>query len=494
MALKKYLSTFLRRRRSSSSTESPLEARLDELRQFWKATFQESLSRGDEYRAAATMHLRRSQEVLSGADMWHLQTMHDGLVVEREELSDFAQSPERLSFDIVSRASHYKSRAKSLYTEVREVVRRSQTSLEAVQTQSEHLDQESRVPGTTSPRIGHAVDIEREHIESPCQGRSQSGSIDHAVPELCNSPTDSELSSMYACQERLSGPEMPQSAITDYFDEPPLYCPWDPLTVENDFSGYYQSEGAVRTAAPRGHQVLDGRNLCFRTSVQCPTCYRYPLSLQLPPVHLGSHDRHSVQSGYSEVSGLSLGPATPRSSPQSSVPSQDLSSSPNFLKTLDEALRGLDTPLQVPAAGSTLSSVSVGQRSPAIMVDPYVPSPLPERSVVRMVSAGARGMPANPTTLPFRPIPDLRRSISQPLLTSRRARTRPMLTKEALAQLSSFTSELSSSVTPLSDDGYDDDDDHDLLNDDCTVEVASVVVQPYGHSRTNTVDLSFNYI
>ena len=41
------------------------------------------------------------------------------LVVERDDLSDFAQSPERLSFEIVSRASRYKSRAQSLYSEVK---------------------------------------------------------------------------------------------------------------------------------------------------------------------------------------------------------------------------------------------------------------------------------------------------------------------------------------------------------------------------------------
>lgn len=92
--------------------------------------------------------------------------------------------------------------------------------------------------------------------------------------------------------------------------------------------------------------------------------------------------------------------------------------------------------------------------------------------------------------LPFRPMPDLRRAASQPQLQSRPARERmPMLfSQEDVHALRIMTSELRSPLSARSDEDEYYDDEEDLLTDECTVETASVVVQPYGHSRANTID------
>lgn len=91
--------------------------------------------------------------------------------------------------------------------------------------------------------------------------------------------------------------------------------------------------------------------------------------------------------------------------------------------------------------------------------------------------------------LPFRPVPDLRRAASQPHLESRgpRERMAGLFTHEDMHTLRVMTSGLVSPTSPRSDDD-DFDDDEDLFTDECTVETASVVVQPYGHSRANTID------
>ena len=195
MTLKRYLSTLVspisprRPRTSTESTaiDSPVSVRspIEDLRDFWKKTFDESLERGEEYREAALARIRDHREFLSAAEVWDLQIMNDGyvplgctreflpiyivhrLVVERDDLSDFAQSPERLSFDIVSRASRYKSRAQSLYSEVKvssasalvcgrrsryrlqEVVRRSQASLESARARASECERKERRRGVT---------------------------------------------------------------------------------------------------------------------------------------------------------------------------------------------------------------------------------------------------------------------------------------------------------------------------------------------------------
>lgn len=92
--------------------------------------------------------------------------------------------------------------------------------------------------------------------------------------------------------------------------------------------------------------------------------------------------------------------------------------------------------------------------------------------------------------LPFRPLPDLRRAASQPQLQSRLPRERmPVLfSPEDVHALRVMTSELRSPLSARSDEEEYDDDEEDLLTDECTVETASIVVQPYGHSRANTID------
>lgn len=92
--------------------------------------------------------------------------------------------------------------------------------------------------------------------------------------------------------------------------------------------------------------------------------------------------------------------------------------------------------------------------------------------------------------LPFRPMPDLRRAASQPQLQSRLPRERvPMpFSHEDTHPLRIMTSGLRSPLSARSDEDEDYDDEEDLLTDECTVETASIVVQPYGHSRTNTIE------
>lgn len=90
MTLKRYLSTLVspispRRPRTSTesiSHDSPVSTRspIEDLRDFWKKTFNESLERGEEYREAALARIRDQREYLSAAVVWDLQTMNDGYV------------------------------------------------------------------------------------------------------------------------------------------------------------------------------------------------------------------------------------------------------------------------------------------------------------------------------------------------------------------------------------------------------------------------------
>lgn len=90
MTLKRYLSTLVspispRRPRTSTestSIDSPVSVRspIEDLRDFWKKTFDESLERGEEFREAALARIRAQREYLSAAEVWDLQTMNDGYV------------------------------------------------------------------------------------------------------------------------------------------------------------------------------------------------------------------------------------------------------------------------------------------------------------------------------------------------------------------------------------------------------------------------------
>lgn len=88
MTLKRYLSTLVspispRRPRASTSIDSPVSVRspIEDLRDFWKKTFNESLARGEEYREAALARIRDQRAYLSAAEVWDLQTMNDGYVL-----------------------------------------------------------------------------------------------------------------------------------------------------------------------------------------------------------------------------------------------------------------------------------------------------------------------------------------------------------------------------------------------------------------------------
>ena len=90
MTFKRYLNTLvspISPRRPCTSTESisndsPVSVRspIEDLRDFWKKTFDESLERGEEYREAALARIRDQREYLSAAVVWDLQTMNDGCV------------------------------------------------------------------------------------------------------------------------------------------------------------------------------------------------------------------------------------------------------------------------------------------------------------------------------------------------------------------------------------------------------------------------------
>lgn len=94
--------------------------------------------------------------------------------------------------------------------------------------------------------------------------------------------------------------------------------------------------------------------------------------------------------------------------------------------------------------------------------------------------------------LPFRPMPDLRRAASQPQLQSRppRERTPVLFSTEDIHALRIMTSELRSPLSARSDEDeecFDEGEEADLLTAESTVETASIIVQPYGHSRANTI-------
>ncbi|CCM03206.1 uncharacterized protein FIBRA_05330 [Fibroporia radiculosa] len=200
MAFRRYLSYFASPHspRDTHSPDFPVNAHLHELQRFWKSTYEDLLKEGDEIRSTAMMRLSSMREGLSVSDSWDLQTLYDGLVVEREELSELLQSPERLSFELVSRASSYRSRAKSLHGEVQEVVRRSQADPEAARAKSSQPEQiklESRAQAHAIRPSLLPGDSDTEADELLLRDGSQYDTADWTGRDICESPTSYASSS-----------------------------------------------------------------------------------------------------------------------------------------------------------------------------------------------------------------------------------------------------------------------------------------------------------
>jgi len=80
MTLKRYLSTLVfpisPRRPRIASIDSPVSARspIEDLRDFWRATFEESLKQGEKYREDALARMRAQRGLLSDAEVWDFST------------------------------------------------------------------------------------------------------------------------------------------------------------------------------------------------------------------------------------------------------------------------------------------------------------------------------------------------------------------------------------------------------------------------------------
>ncbi|KAH9913305.1 uncharacterized protein B0H18DRAFT_1025105 [Fomitopsis serialis] len=492
MALKRYLSTLVfptsPRRSRTASSESPVSARspIEDLRDFWKATFEESLKQGERYREDALARMRAQRGLLSDAEVWDLQTMNDGLVVERDDLSDFAQSPERLSFEVVSRASRYKSRAQSLYSEVREVVRRSRASIESAQMRaSEYRHAEQRGAVTRHADVSDSLPCGSSAIHSRSQQRAEGH---YAGAELCGSPPACNSSSSSSSYSRFPLASSDRHAALIGSVSKPHGSSWE-TTIDDENYGIRQvssGPGTNETILPRSEkQGVDIGQWAADIGKHMGGVAQ----------RRGAYERRSTQSDLSELSEFSPGPPTPHSSPQSSPPSADLSTSPAFLKKLDDALKGLNVSLTGLDVGSVEDHSQVFVDT-SFTMHRTSPTHLLSRGKTHMLRGPRDPIRAtqsqlNPVLpLPFRPVPDLRRAASQPQLQSRAPRERlPVLfTREDIEALRVMTSDLASSTSPPTDDDEDIEDEEDLFKDDCTVETASVVVQPYGHSRANTTD------
>ncbi|TFY58210.1 hypothetical protein EVJ58_g6557 [Rhodofomes roseus] len=494
MTLRRYLSNLVSpispRRPRTASIQSPNSVRspLEDLRDFWKAAFEESLEQGEEFRAAALARIQAQRGLLSDAEVWDLQTMNDGLVVERNDLSDFAQSPERLSFEIVSRASRYKSRAQSLYSEVREVVRRSQASIEGAQARaSECKRAEQR--GAVTRHAGVSDNCQRR--SAAIYSGSHQSARDHGT-ELCDSPPayDSCSSSSWYSRSPPASSDR-YEAITGFVSKTHRSA-WD-AADENLNLGIRQASSGPGT----NDTILPSFETQAVDVGQWAADVGRRVEVAAKRRGLGACKRRSTQSDISEQSEFSPGPPTPHSSPQSSPPSADLSASPAFLKRLDDALKGVNISVADPEVEGfenhsqefIAASFMMHRTSPTRVLG-YGKTHMLRgpRSPIRATQSQLN--PVLP--LPFRPVPDLRRAASQPQLQMRGPRERlPVLfTQEDVDTLRIMTSNLRSPISPRTDEDEDEDygECEDLFSDDCTVETASVVVQPYGHSRANTVD------
>ncbi|KZT71770.1 hypothetical protein DAEQUDRAFT_96452 [Daedalea quercina L-15889] len=495
MTLKRYLSTLVSPvspHRPRTSIESPVSVRspIEDLRDFWKKTFEESLGRGEEYREAALAGIHAQRGLLSDAEVWDLQTMNDGLMVERDDLSDFAQSPERLSFDIVSRASRYKSRAQSLYSEVKEVVRRSQAS----------LDSAHRVRAPDYPHAARRGMVTRHADVSGSLPREASAtySLSHesryangryAGAEHCVSPPAYDDSSSSSCDSRSQAASFDRHEALIGSVSKPHGSLWEIVQADENYGTRQASlgPGTNETMFPRLEtQPVDVGKWIANTG-------RY---MDIAARRRGVYTRRSTQSDLSEQSEFSPGPPTPHSSPQSSPPSANLSASPAFLKKLDDALKGLN----VTSSECDVGSAEDHSQEFTSMISPTSPTRLLRHDKMYMLRGPRDPIRAtqsqlNPVLpLPFRPVPDLRRAASQPQLQSRGPRERlPVLfTREDMNAIRVLTDELRSPISPQSDD-EDEFYEEELFTDECTVETASVIVQPYGHSRANTIDRPIIY-
>jgi len=407
--------------------------------------------------------------------------------VERDELADVSQSPEKLSFEVVSKASKYKSRAKSLLGEVQEVVRRSQASLEARGhgAEPEQTQEEPRSAVSANSTTYSYRDFDSRHDRWIYRSSSQCDNFHGKLPALCHSPTESDLDSpASAWDDRYTAAGPLREAVLASPQSPPLVSPWETILPESGGrSTVFKDNGPLYRLQGTRHN----RIMCFQPPGQCTACYVLSAkpSLELPS------PRHRGMRSESWGSFDSSGPPTPHSTPQSNHPSVNLSTPPAFLNRVDEALKGLDTSIVISELDSITSSPSSSPEPPIAhrhRREPYR-TPKRERSYPSYIPSEPFQAPPS---LPFRPVPELRRWATQPELRARQ-RSPILLTKEALEQLGEMTSALKSPVRDRNehevDEEYDwSEADNDLFSDDCTVEVASVVVQPYGHSRSNTID------
>lgn len=79
--MKRYWSSLVSPTSLPAPPQLPVKAHITELRRFWRSTLEELLGKGDEYRSAALAELSSHLSLLSRAEMWDLQTIHDGCVV-----------------------------------------------------------------------------------------------------------------------------------------------------------------------------------------------------------------------------------------------------------------------------------------------------------------------------------------------------------------------------------------------------------------------------
>ncbi|EED85128.1 predicted protein [Postia placenta Mad-698-R] len=406
MTMKRYWSSLVSPTSLPAPPQLPVKAHITELRRFWRSTLEELLGKGDEYRSAALAELSSHLSLLSRAEMWDLQTIHDGLIVEREALDDFFASPHRLSFEAVSRASRYKSRASSYFGEVKAVIRKSQDGLgrpERYSSNAGRIMQESRLSS-------HGSDSCLDRWRLPAGTQTDCGKGD--FPVLCDSPTEiSPASSRPSSYDGLAddvpcGTRIPSPAR--------LYTVCQPSDL-----------------AEQNHSQSDS----FRSSEILP------------------------------------GPSTSQPTRRPASPSKGLCLSPILRNRRHDALRRLDT--------------TVDDSLDRNMSSPQSPRREAQASPRRLQTFPSYSPGDSSAMLPFRPAPKLRHFATESDLR-RRQRSPMLLTREDLQRLGQETRRPNS---PGDDDeGTDEEgvnEETDLFSDDCKIELASRVVQPYSHPRRN---------
>ncbi|KAI0930015.1 hypothetical protein AcV5_006825 [Taiwanofungus camphoratus] len=509
-----------------ASSEFSVKAHLGGLQRCWKFSLENLLERGDKYKTAAITRLYTHQESLSDVDVWDLQTMHNALVVERDALADYTQCPEKLSFEVVERAAQYKSRAKALHTAVRNAIQQTKTK--------DSSTIPTGVGGWVPARMVHSVHELMHHTGHDNAEQSQQDNTVHATgPELDGNVTESDSRAGDGKHDSIQC--WAASVVVDPLQSP-LESPWDSDILDNSADDIYSGKLPTvprgrdsylkqdlwndvdystlssrasstssafpvdyRTAPPRpSHNFLlwlDGALSGLDTSISISETESMLLSLPLDPdasavqvieelidVHNGGGalDGKRFSKEFVERRHEDAGVTDAEQHQYESSSQQDETS---------ESKQVSDDPVELArrllAQSVNLDSLVVSEHDGG------------RKHYSTGCIKGGRArpihIPQGSFTMPF-PVsafhhPEARHHGETQRRVTRLRDSPIMVTKEALDQLGVGVDVAHEGSSKRDEDEHksDDEDEGDDLRD-ATVELASVVAQPYGPSRSSTFD------